>query len=258
MTDAARLFETVPERDSLGFWPGGALDARKVVDFLRLSKQEVAKIAGVATPSVRFDQKIPFEVQERLEEIANVIALVAQFFASDVRKTALWFRTRNPMLGQMSPVEMIRLGRFDRLRRFVMDALADQMPRNIGADVPGNPSAEPSVQASAAGVDHPLIVAHRTEIERLCERYGVRRLSLFGSILRPEFNADTSDVDLVVQFGASLPAGMSAARQYFDFKAALERVLGRPVDLVELDAMPETRLKRIIQRTQVPLYGEAA
>jgi predicted nucleotidyltransferase len=42
--------------------------------------------------------------------------------------------------------------------------------------------------------------------------------------------------------------------QYLDFKAGLERVLDRPVDMVELAAMQESRLKRMIERTQVGVY----
>ena len=93
-------------------------------------------------------------------------------------------------------------------------------------------------------------------IAALCRQYGVRRLAVFGSVLRRDFDPDTSDVDVAVEFGP--PRGDSVARQYFDFKADLEQLLRRPVDLVELRAMPNTRLKRIIERTQVPVYAEAA
>ncbi len=57
-------------------------------------------------------------------EIANVCGLVAQFFQGDVAKTALWFKTMNPPLG-ISPRDMIRYGRYEKLRRFVMDALEE-------------------------------------------------------------------------------------------------------------------------------------
>jgi predicted nucleotidyltransferase len=83
----------------------------------------------------------------------------------------------------------------------------------------------------------------------------VRRLAVFGSILREDFNATSSDIDLVVDFRSD--AGASAAHQYFDFKAALEQLFGRRVDLVELDAMRDSRLKRIIERSQVEVYAEA-
>ena len=97
----------------------------------------------------------------------------------------------------------------------------------------------------------------RSAIEALCRRFGVRRLAFFGSVLRADFHpAGGSDVDASVEFHDA--AGLPTARQYFDFKAALEQHLQREVDLVELDAMPETRLKRIIARTQQPFYVEAA
>jgi len=115
----------------------------------------------------------------------------------------------------------------------------------------------PRESAAAAGQGAPeLIAQHRSEIAALCHRYDVQRLAVFGSILREDFDAQSSDIDMVVEFRNDVSA--SPAHQYFDFKAALERLLGRPVDLVELDAMPDSRLKRIIERTQVPVYAEAA
>jgi len=84
----------------------------------------------------------------------------------------------------------------------------------------------------------------------------VRRLSAFGSVLRPDFDPARSDIDLAVEFGASRRYG--PADQYFEFKAAVERLVGRPVDLVEMKAMADSRLKRVIERTQVPVYEQAA
>jgi predicted nucleotidyltransferase len=112
------------------------------------------------------------------------------------------------------------------------------------------------VEEHGAGILPALIERRRRPIAQLCERYGVRELALFGSILRSDFDPTSSDVDAAVKFGP--PANDSFARQYFDFKAALEHLLMRPVDLVELEAMPDTRLKRIIEHTMVPIYAAAA
>ena len=119
------LFRTIPEHDYLNFWPGSQFDPQRVVRFLEFSKADVAKIASVAPSSVRFDQKIPKDVLERLMEIANICGLVAQFFQGDVAETALWFNTKNPLLGNISPRDMIRYGRYEKLRRFIMDALEE-------------------------------------------------------------------------------------------------------------------------------------
>lgn len=122
---ATALFGTVAREDRLGFWRSGAVDARKVVDFLDLSRADVAKVAGVAPASVRFDQKTPREVRDRIDEIANVVSLVAQFFGGDAARTALWFKTPNPMLGGIPPRDMIRFGRYERLLKFVLEALEE-------------------------------------------------------------------------------------------------------------------------------------
>jgi predicted nucleotidyltransferase len=59
-----------------------------------------------------------------------------------------------------------------------------------------------------------------------------------------------------VAFGKS--SSYSPAEQYFEFRAALEHLFGRTVDLVELSATPTSRVKRIIEKTQVPVYAKAA
>ena len=103
---------------------------------------------------------------------------------------------------------------------------------------------------------HPLIDSHLEQIAALCQQYGVRRLEVFGSVLRDDFDEGTSDVDVVVEF--ALRGAGSGFRQYFELKSKLERLLGRPVDLVELSAMESTRLKRIIERSMVPVYAAPA
>lgn len=125
MSSHKSLFATVAKRDYLGFWANETLNARGVADFLDLDKRDVAKVAGVSPASVRFDQKIPREVLDRLLEIANICGLVAQFFDGDVQKTTLWFRTKNPLLGDISPRDMIRFGRYEKLHRFVIAALEE-------------------------------------------------------------------------------------------------------------------------------------
>ena len=89
----------------------------------------------------------------------------------------------------------------------------------------------------------------------LCRRFSVQYLAAFGSVVGSDF-VKTSDVDLVVTFGKS--TRYTPAEQYFEFKSAIEALLRRSVDLVELEAMPDSRLKRIIERTQVRIYGKAA
>lgn len=124
-TAALGLFETVPE-DYLKFGLGTAFDAKQVPKILGLKKEDVSRLASVSVKSVRYDEAIPEQVRERLEEIANTINMVAQAFDGDVEKTVAWFRARNPLLGDVSPKDMIRLGRYERLRKFIINAMTER------------------------------------------------------------------------------------------------------------------------------------
>ena len=144
---------------------------------------------------------------------------------------------------------------FEELRSLVLKTSGKKASQSFvegtNSRVIGSP-----VERQSAGIVPAMIERRRDDIARLCERYGVQELALFGSVLRGDFDPTSSDVDAAVKFGP--PADDSLARQYFDFKTALEHLLSRPVDLVELEAMPDTRLKRIIEHTKVPIYAAAA
>ena len=117
----ADFFSTVGD-DHMSFWEQSHFRPTRVTDFLSLEKKDVSRIASVSDKSVRYDEKMPEAVRDRLEEIANVVNLVAGTFRGDIIKTALWFKTQNPILGDVSPRDMIRLGRYDRLRKYVLAA----------------------------------------------------------------------------------------------------------------------------------------
>jgi hypothetical protein len=123
MNTAKGLFENIQKQDRLQFWRDDVLDYKKVTDYLNFSAQDVSRIAGVSKASVRFDDKIPTVVSEHLASIANICNLVFEYFDDDV-KTALWFKTPNPILGAVTPRDMIRYGRYKKLLRFVTDAMA--------------------------------------------------------------------------------------------------------------------------------------
>jgi hypothetical protein len=122
MNKSHALFRTVSDRDSLKFWQGNALNYQKVRDFIGLDTADVSRLAGLAKASVRYDDKAPKEVREHLENVANICNLVFQFF-NDPVKTKLWLQTPNPMLGDVSPRDMIRFGRYNKLLRFVTQAM---------------------------------------------------------------------------------------------------------------------------------------
>src|SRR5262245_39467845 len=85
--------------DAFELFDHGRPRGEKVVELLRYSKKDVAHAAGVPISSIRYDSRIPHELEERLLEWANALNLVAGFFGGDLNKTLLWFRAPNPSLG---------------------------------------------------------------------------------------------------------------------------------------------------------------
>lgn len=129
MAEASRkIFDTVHRTDSLNFWANHGLDYERVRDMVGLTNNDLSRVADVAKASVRFDERIPPALKERMEQIANCCQLVAEHFGNDARKTSLWFKTPNPMLGDVSPRDMIRYGRFAKLQRFIVGALSENSP----------------------------------------------------------------------------------------------------------------------------------
>lgn len=92
----------------------------------------------------------------------------------------------------------------------------------------------------------------REQIGRLCERYGVKELYAFGSVLREDFSQG-SDVDMAVVFSRTGVSG--SFDQYFDFKADLEELLGRSVDLVCAPAIRNSVFRQELDRTKRLVYA---
>jgi len=91
------------------------------------------------------------------------------------------------------------------------------------------------------------------EISRLCTRYGVKRLELFGSGSRDDFDPTKSDFDLLVEFADSKPEG--AFNRYFGLKEELERLFQRPVDLVETQAISNPYFQQAVQQDKILVYA---
>lgn len=125
MAQAYSIFSTVPRKDHFAFFKNKTPKYEDVVNFFDFKREEVAKAAGVPTSNVRYDDRMPSELQERIQEWAVVINLVAEHFSGDMSKTVLWFRISNPLLGNISPRDMIRFGRFKKLLKFIQNSLSE-------------------------------------------------------------------------------------------------------------------------------------
>ena len=91
------------------------------------------------------------------------------------------------------------------------------------------------------------IVVDSIGIAEFCRRHGIRRLSLFGSILREDFGPD-SDIDVLVEFG---PEGTPSLLELGGMVAELTDLFGRQVDLKTWGFMSERIRRRVEQERQV-------
>jgi hypothetical protein len=128
MSMSSALYTTVPQHMPDVLFSQGVADPRKTATFLRFKNEDVATATGFPSKSVHLGADIPAEVRDRLKEIAIICALVMDHFSGDLDKTHLWFTTRNPLLGNLSPREMIRLGLYRKVLRFVQEARGQEPP----------------------------------------------------------------------------------------------------------------------------------
>ncbi len=101
---------------------------------------------------------------------------------------------------------------------------------------------------------HVDISRHLAGLKALRRRYGVTRLEVFGSAARGgDFDPDRSDADFLVAFEPE--TSLSPLDQFFGLSEAMERLLGRTVDLVEFGAVRNPYVLAGINRSREVVYG---
>ncbi len=70
------------------------------------------------------------------------------------------------------------------------------------------------------------ILIPQERIEAFCRAHGIRRLALFGSVLRDDFRP-SSDIDVLIEFQPGVRFGLAFIR----LQDELSLILGRKVDL---------------------------
>ncbi|MFC2349023.1 nucleotidyltransferase family protein [Capnocytophaga granulosa] len=89
-------------------------------------------------------------------------------------------------------------------------------------------------------------------IRSLCERYRVKTLYVFGSVLTPNFDTH-SDIDLLVDFLDQ--DALQYTSNYFQFKFELEKLFNRKIDLLEERALKNPYFIENINQKKQLLYG---
>ena len=97
----------------------------------------------------------------------------------------------------------------------------------------------------------PHIDIDRKRLEALHRRYNIRRLALFGSVLRGDFHAD-SDIDVLVEFQPGAKVGLS----FFSLQEELSELLQRQVNL-STPGFLSPRIRDKVVREARPVYEAA-
>ena len=99
----------------------------------------------------------------------------------------------------------------------------------------------------------PEITSKQTDLIRLCKKYRVRNLAIFGSALNDSFDPRRSDFDFLVDFEEMLPSAYADA--YFGLLEELQVLFDRPIDLVTDSSLRNPWLRREIEQNHSLLYA---
>lgn len=86
-------------------------------------------------------------------------------------------------------------------------------------------------------------------IAAFCERHGIRKLSLFGSVLRPEDFTPESDIDVLVEFAPGATPGWNIVSMGDELSA----ILGREVDFLTPGFLSRHMRPKVL-RTALVIY----
>jgi hypothetical protein len=95
------------------------------------------------------------------------------------------------------------------------------------------------------------LILPQEKIREFCQRWNVAEFAVFGSALREDFSPD-SDVDVLVTFSPGADVGLFDMAQ---MQLELEKLFGRPVDLVEKASLRNPYRRREILKTARVVYA---
>lgn len=95
------------------------------------------------------------------------------------------------------------------------------------------------------------IEKHKHEIMKICQELRVRFLDVVGSAARDDFEAERSDIDVLIDFDDS----DRLFDRYFELKERLEALFGRPVDVIQNKAVNNPYVRQSLDRSKVRIYG---
>lgn len=90
------------------------------------------------------------------------------------------------------------------------------------------------------------------QLHKLCKKFNVKELYLFGSAVSEDFS-DDSDLDFIVKFDRQGYEG--AFDQFIEFKQQLEQIYDRPVDLYHQKKFRNSIFREEVERSKQLIYA---
>jgi len=96
------------------------------------------------------------------------------------------------------------------------------------------------------------IAIDREKLADFCRERGIRKLSLFGSVLRSDFDPTRSDVDVLAEFAPGVRPGL----EFFGYGEELSEILGHKVDFNTAEWLSKYFRDEVV-REAIPVYEQA-
>ena len=94
------------------------------------------------------------------------------------------------------------------------------------------------------------LTPYKPQLIELCKTFSVERLDLVGSAVREDFDAERSDIDVLIQFAGK----ENLFHRYFDLKFKLEELFVKKVVMLQEGAIDNPYVKASLEKDRVSVY----
>jgi predicted nucleotidyltransferase len=99
-----------------------------------------------------------------------------------------------------------------------------------------------------------IVTNHLEEVRALCEKYSVKKLTIFGSAVKGTFDPKRSDLDFVVEFEWHHDPS-ERGRRWLELWEELKDLFGRNIDLIVASTIENPFIAQSIRQAHLDLYA---
>lgn len=110
--------------DPLGFGRDASFKPLAVARYLGLTERDLAALAGIAEHLVRYERPLPRAAVAALDELGEILTLVANAMEGSEERTRAWLSDPSAMGTAASPRALLCMGLAQQVRNFVENTMA--------------------------------------------------------------------------------------------------------------------------------------